>query len=328
MSARDIRHLERLSDVIKYDSWAWDMEVAMKYQGLWNSVLGTEEEEEREDRGLQYIRLFLGSQFKSAAKSATSAKELWTAVREQCQGSTELHLHDLREQYADIQFLSTDTPQSYIERIRELLRQLNDAGDTRTEADAVKTAVRRLPATYASLRSAINMMGTTNMTLAVLLAKLRYEDSMAKSAAQVDPIGLVMQYLPVQEGEDLKAFMVQAKRARDNETGADHSQKAAKFGEGRGAQRYEGSNQQGRGAYGQRNFGDRGIQGRGAQSQRDATEAGQGRWEKNLRGETGRDTRQCWNCLQVGHIQRFCKNPRALFVAESDEAAPTVGEQL
>jgi gag-polypeptide of LTR copia-type len=327
MSARDIRHLERLTDVVKYNSWAWDMEVAMKYQGLWNVVLGTEQDAERMDRGLQYIRLYLGSQFKSAAQSATTAGALWDAIREQCQGSTDLHLHDLREQFADIQYLSTDTPQSYIERIRELLRQLNDAGDAKTETDAVKTAVRRLPPAYASLRSAINMMGTNNMTLAVLLAKLRYEESMLKLTAQADPIGLVMQYLPAHEGENLKAFMVHAKRVRDND--ADRSNtKIGKFDASGSGQRQEGWESQGRDAFSQRTFPERGGQGRDARSMGNTPGMGQG-GSQNGRGETGRDTRRCYNCLQFGHIQRFCKNPRALFAApEPPSEDPAVSEQL
>ena len=168
-------------------------------------------------------------------------------------------------------------------------------------------------------------MGTTNMTLAVLLAKLRYEESMLKATAQADPVGLVMQYLPARDGEDLKALMVQAKRARENDADQ-RNQKMGKFaepGDNNPERKDNWGRLQGRDAYSQRNF-----QGRGAQGSRNFSEMGQGRGPQNQRGDSGRDMRQCYNCLQYGHIQRFCKNPRALFAAALEEEAPAVSEQL
>ena len=326
-STRDIPRLDRLTDAASYSAWAWDMQVALSYVGLWDSVLGIEADTDKNSKALQFIRMHLGSQFRSIAMAATNTMDLWTKLRQRVQGNADQHLLDLKTELADLKFLAADTAETFIERAKELHRRLTDAGDPTPEKEIVALVIRRLPAQFESMRSAHIMVGSTNMDLDELMTKLRTAEAQTQPEAK-NPLSLLSMQLSQNETNDLLALAAFVKRQKLDVRDS-HGRFAGTPNLDRPGERGRIQHQDRRGGYDERS-GERGrIQHHDQRGSNDGRSGERGRFQHPDRNEPNvggkqydsRPVRRCWNCYKVGHIASDCTNPRAMFAVDDLEGA-------
>uniref|UniRef100_A0A0A9E480 Uncharacterized protein n=1 Tax=Arundo donax TaxID=35708 RepID=A0A0A9E480_ARUDO len=171
-----------------YHEWALVMQVNLEALGLWGAVESADVER-REDRlAMAAILRAVPAEMKAGLAKKKSAKEAWAAVKTMRMGDArvrEANAQRLLKAFENVAFKDGESIDEFAMRLRSLVTELGELGETVEEVRVVKKMLRIVPAKYNQVAVSIEMlMDLSTMMLEDLIGRLRVaEDHAVEEAA-------------------------------------------------------------------------------------------------------------------------------------------------
>ena len=145
-----------------YRHWAMRMEVHLDAQGLWEAVLGT-------DTNRQKDRLALSAMLAAIPESSgvqldikKSAKLNWEIIRSFHVGIDRLaqsRAQGLRREFENLSMRKTDKVSEFTDKFSRIVFELRQLGERVEDKEAVKKLLRSMPPRYDSLTLSLEQFG-------------------------------------------------------------------------------------------------------------------------------------------------------------------------
>ena len=145
--------------------------------------------QKRERKALATICLSLGDEQLSLVRTATTAKEAWSKLESHFEVKSLANELFLRKKYFTMSMGVDDSMSKHINKMKELVSQLEAVGASITEDDQVATLLCSLPESYTSLITALESRAD-NLTLEFVTARLLHEEHKRKENSLTSHTGV------------------------------------------------------------------------------------------------------------------------------------------
>ena len=260
---------------MNYRHWAMRMEVHLDAQGLWEAVLGT-------DTNRQKDRLALSAMLAAIPESSgvqldikKSAKLNWEIIRSFHVGIDRLaqsRAQGLRREFENLSMRKTDKVSEFTDKFSRIVFELRQLGERVEDKEAVKKLLRSMPPRYDSLTLSLEQFGDLDsMSLVEAIGSLKvHELRLAERDAREEEHAL------------LSRAMSKFKKSKPEEG---HSSR----GRGRGRERGRG---------------------RGRDQGRGKSKSTEDQNQEGTRKPFDKTKVRCYNCQEFGHFADECKNEK------------------
>ena len=264
-----------------YRHWAMRMEVHLDAQGLWEAVLGT-------DTNRQKDRLALSAMLAAIPESSgvqldikKTAKVNWEIIRSFHVGIDRLaqsRAQGLRREFENLSMKKTDKVSEFTDKFSRIVFELRQLGERVDDKEAVKKLLQSMPPRYDSLTLSLEQFGDLDsMSLVEAIGSLKvHEMRLAERDSREEEQALLSRAM----GKFKKT------RQEDGQTSR---------GRGRGKERGRGRGRD---------------QGRGKTQESDVQK------QEKSRRPFDKSKVQCYNCQDFGHFADECKNEKKPRVRE------------
>ena len=257
------------------------MEVHLDAQGLWETVLGT-------DTNMQKDRLALSTMLAAIPKSSRVqldikkfAKANWEIIRSFHMGIDRLaqsRAQGLRREFENLSMRKTDKVSEFTDKFSRIVFELRQLGERVDDKEAVKKLLRSMPPRYDSLTLSLEKFGDLDtMSLVEAIGSLKvHEMRLSERDAREEEHAL------------LSRVMSKFKKSRQEE--------------GQTSRERERGRERGRG--------------RGRDLGRGKSQPNEEQKQEGTRKPFDKSKVRCYNCQEFGHFANECKNEKKPRVRE------------
>ena len=266
---------------MNYRHWAMRMEVHLDAQGLWEAVLGTDTNRQKDRLALSAMLAAIPESSRVQLDIKKTAKVNWEIIQSFHVGIDRLaqsRAQGLRREFENLSMKKTDKVSEFTDKFSRIVFELRQLGERVEDKEAVKKLLRSMPPRYDSLTLSLEQFGDLDsMSLVEAIGSLKvHEMRLAERDSREEEQAL------------LSGAMSKFKKTR---------QEDGQMSRGRGRGRERG---RGRGR----------DQGRGKTQESDVQK------QEKSRRPFDKSKVQCYNCQDFGHFADECKNEKKPRVRE------------
>lgn len=164
-----------------YTTWALKMKVFMQAQGVWNAVSPSDDKAIVDDKNdkVAMAMMYQGlpeDMLLSVAQKKT-AKEIWEAVKNLCQGSDKVkgaRVQTLKSEFEAISMKEGEQVDDFYMRINGLVTNIRTLGEEMSESYVVKKFLRSVPSKFLQITSTMEQFGNLDtMTMEEAVGSLK-----------------------------------------------------------------------------------------------------------------------------------------------------------
>lgn len=123
-----IIEIEKLTGRDNYHRWTFAVEHAMKLQGFWKSVLGTETNEDKKEKATSRLVLYISSNLYVHIQGITTAQDIWDKLKTMYDDSGLTRRCGLLRKLTTTQLLNCGGISEYVDTIIDTAQKLNQIG--------------------------------------------------------------------------------------------------------------------------------------------------------------------------------------------------------
>lgn len=169
--------IDKLDGIATYNCWKFQMRMALTLEGLWDCVLGTDEDPTRGHRALARICLAVKPCCVQYIRNATTAKEAWNNLEKTFEDKGLFRRVVLLRKLHHMSYTEFKSMAEYIDAVMTTVQQLADIGRTVDDKEVAELLLSGLPQEYDTLVSGLEALNLQdNLTSETVRARLLQED--------------------------------------------------------------------------------------------------------------------------------------------------------
>lgn len=162
-----------------YGAWKFKMRLLLVHKGLWNVVLGAEEDRDKSSKALALIGLSVSDSQIVHLQSCETGQEAWQKLASLYENKGVANKMHLMQELLLSQMSDEDQVQDHIEKLRRVVGQLGTIGSPIDDEQYKMSLLRSLPKSYESLVVTLENL-VENLSIEDLHARILREEARRK----------------------------------------------------------------------------------------------------------------------------------------------------